>query len=768
MIQTENVKGISMIYVISYDNNTAKIRNTKFIQLQTDKPLRDIQYLLSNTEDDDLIVMLPKELGVHTNHLIKTIPLYDEKYSSLALSIEDPEKYFVSQSRNVLKESDVLMFKRGHVRRKLKDIQSNASYDKIRHKLVRKCGNGDLYAPEDREPGYVSPEELERRRIEEIEKKKREQEMMEQIQEVEKETSPPFVENLPVIEPQANSRRKVKRSSRQKEYHVRINLGIGDILFARSVLDAQSNRFDKVYISPDYNVYNDTRQPNKKEREFTDKLLEMVFQPPYYHLEKERIEEYPHRFCQTFSTLDGFPLVVPNISNVICEGTPLNIGPYITVSTRVREMPISEYETKVKERFLNSILELSNHYKIVILGEQKLADYKEHKILEGRVFTIYEDLIDTLPSEQVLDLSFKDVKKIKEDRMTRFKQECLYMRDAEWNIVLGNGGNSCIAASIGNAIGHFSGANPKGDYYNRMFDNGTEHTGVYYTKDTDKFIKKLANIINPDKPIYKICVNMGVGDLLIIRGELDKVKDKFKQVYITPNIPFFNDIRSKEYTKGFIREYIELLFPPPYYKITSDLSYPKRDGHGIQTFDKIAIASPHHLTDLFCVGKPLDIGPYVTINTKIRIIQKSSYINFRQQFYEKILELSEKYPLVILGDRKLPGWKEFKMFPNDIFTIYDDIVKYIPKEKYIDLTFNDLHTGTLQRIQQDCLYMKNAVNNIFLGAGGSWCLALVSGKSLSYYEPGNSNNHWREYTKIKSDAYITDNLQKYLYWITQI
>lgn len=768
MIQTENVKGISMIYVISYDNNTAKIRNTKFIQLQTDKPLRDIQYLLSNTKDDDIIVMLPKELGVYKNHLIKTIPLYDEKYESLALSVEDPEKYFTKQNRDAFRERDVLIFKRGNIRRKLKDISSNASYDKIRQKLIRKCGNGGLYAPEDREPGYVSPEEIERRREEEVEKKKREQEIMNQIQEEENETFPSFVENLPVIESQTSNRRKSKKSSKSKEYRVRINLGIGDILFARSVLDAQSNRFDKVYISPDYNVYNDTRQPNKKEREFTDKLLEMIFQPPYYHLEKERIEEYPHRFCQTFSTIDGFPLVTPNISNVICEGTPLNIGPYITISTRVREMPIREYETRVKERFLNSILEISKHYKIVILGEQILADYKEHKILEGQVFTIYNDLIDTIPSDRILDLSFKDVKKIKEDRMKRFKQECLYMRDAEWNIVLGNGGNCCIAASIGNAIGHFSGANPKGDYYNRMFDNGTDHTGVYYTKDIDKFIKKLSDIINPNKPIYKICVNMGVGDLLIIRGELDKVKDKFKQVYITPNIPFFNDIRSKEYTKGFIREYIELLFPPPYYKITSDLSYPKRDGHGIQTFDKIPIASPHHLQDLFCVGVPLDIGPYVTINTKVRIIQKTSYINFRNQFYEKILELSEKYPLVILGDRKLPGWKEFKMFPNDIFTIYDDIIKYIPKERYVDLTFNDLHKGTLKRIQQDCLYMKNAVNNIFLGAGGSWCLALVSGKSLSYYEPGNSNNHWREYTKIKSDAYITDNFQKYLYWITQI
>ena len=549
-------------------------------------------------------------------------------------------------------------------------------------------------------------------------------------------------------------------------YKVRINLGIGDILFARSVLDNQKSKYDKVYISPDYTSYNQYRQPSKIETKFTNELLELIFQPPYYHLEKIHIEGYPNRFCQTFSTLDNFPLVVPQLSDVICEGSPLDIGPYITISTRVREVPISEFEEKVKKKFLDKMLEFSETYKIVILGEQKLAEYTEHKILSGRVFTIYKDLIETLPKNRIIDLSFEDPRRIKENRMTRFKQECLYMRDAEWNIVIGNGGNACIAASIGNAIGYFSPTDKEGNYYHRMFTDKQKHTSIYYTCDVKKFIKKLNDVIKP-KPTYDICVNMGVGDLLIIRGELDKAKDKFGRINITPNIPFFDRIRSKEYTNGFIKDYIKLLFPPPYYNLTTNLNYPIRDGHGIQIYDGVPIASPHHLRDLFCVGESLDIGPYITINTKVRIVQKSSYNNFKSRFYETLNKISKKYKIVILGDRHLPNWQEFNMFPNDIFTIYDDIVKYIPKERYIDLTFNDLHKGTLQRIQQDCLYMKNAVNNIFLGAAGAWCLGLVSGKSLSYYEP-KTNNHWNEYTTIKSNAYLTDNLDKYLYWITQI
>jgi hypothetical protein len=63
--------------------------------------------------------------------------------------------------------------------------------------------------------------------------------------------------------------------------------------------------------------------------------------------------------------------------------------------------------------------------------------------------------------------------------------------------------------------------------------------------------------------------------------------------------------------------------------------------------------------------------------------------------------------------------------------------------------------------------MRDAVNNIFLGAAGAWCLGLVAGKSISYYEP-KTNGHWNEYATIKSNTYLTDDLEKYFYWMTQL
>lgn len=731
-----------MIYVFSYEYMEINLEGFRLIHLTSPHPIKEINRQLKLMNKEDWIVMLPLGLGPHPNYLSKVVPFYKEEYRVLSFSLDDPEKNFVMLRQDKFKTSDTIIFKKGFMKTGLTDINPQSNYDRIRLKIIRQCGGGNIYTPVDRTDVPVTdiPQPL-------------------------TSSFRVFYDNDASVSTSNIIGKNVR--SANEVYKVRINLGIGDILFARSVLDAQSKRFDKVYISPDYNIYTDTRQPNKKEKRFTKELLELIFQPPYYHLETKRIEEYPHRFCQTFNTLDKFPLVLPQLSDVLCEGTPLNIGPYITIATRVREVPIKEYEKFVKERFLEAVLKLSNHYKIVIMGEQELANYKEHKILDGQVFTIYKDLIKTIPKDRVLDLSFKNVKNIKENRMTRFKQECLYMRDAEWNIVVGNGGNACIAATIGNAIGYFSPANPKGDYYHRMF-NGTQlHTGVHYTKDITKFLEKLNDIIKPNKPVYKICVNMGIGDLLIIRGELDKAKDKFSQVHITPNVPFFNQIRSKIYTGGFIKDFIKLLFPPPYYKLTTDLKYPKRDGHGVQIFDGIPIASPHHLRDLFCVGKSLDIGPYITINSKVRMIQKRSYANFKPAFYEALNKLAEKYKLVILGDKNLPNWQEFQMFSSDIFVIYNDIINNIPKERYIDLTFDDLHKGSLKQVQQDCVYMRDAVNNIFLGAAGAWCLGLVSGKSISYYEPG-VNQHWKEYATIKSNAYLTDNLNKYLYWMSEL
>jgi hypothetical protein len=517
-------------------------------------------------------------------------------------------------------------------------------------------------------------------------------------------------------------------------YKVVIKPTTKNILMTRGILDAQTKKYDKVHIAGDYS------EMKKENIAYMKSLMELVFTGPFYAV-TEADETYRPRTITQLKNVDGFGIVKPFLSDLLCSGKALDKGPYITVSCIVENIERSVYETEIRAKLLSKLNIISRSHNIVLVGARSIDGTKS--------FSIYDDVMTGVPNN-VIDSSNDGVLDI-----GTFKQDCLYMRDAEWNITLGDGKAPTVASSVGTMIG-FS-----------TIMTSEEYPGVYVFDKLNLYFSKLDIIVSDKRPIYKCCVNMGVGDLLLIRSMLDFVKDRYKEVLISPNIPFFDEIRSKNYTKGFIGDYMRLLFKPPYYKITSDLSYPKREGVAIQMQDGIGITGPQHLQDLFCVGKSLDIGPYITLNTKVRIVNKTSYEAFKGRFFDNLNIVAMKYKIVLLGDRKLLKWKEFDMFPADIFVMYDDITRNIPADRIIDLTFPNLEKGTMERVQQDCLYMKEAVYNLFLGGAGSWILGLVSGKCLSYYEPGNVEHH-RHYTKVKSTSYLTEDFEKYLYWMRSL
>jgi hypothetical protein len=285
------------------------------------------------------------------------------------------------------------------------------------------------------------------------------------------------------------------------------------------------------------------------------------------------------------------------------------------------------------------------------------------------------------------------------------------------------------------------------------------------------FFGKLEDIAEINKPVYKACVNMGIGDMLMIRYQLDSVKDRYSEAILSPNVPWFkNNIRSSEWTDGYIIDLMKMIFSSPHYKITDDYSsFTWRDSCQMETLDKITPAGCNYLKDLFCVGKKLNIDePYVTLTTKVRVVQKSSYPDLKDKLFEALNNVAKKYKIVILGEKKLPNWNEFTMNPNDIFVIYDDIIKNLPKERLVDLTFDNMTKSSLKKVQQDCVYMRDANMNIMLGIGGNWFLGLVAGRSISYYEPLKEVFHQQHHKKLKSEAYLTENFDKYILWLNEL
>jgi len=717
-----------MVYIFAYDYKKVDIEGYEVILLSSERPLKEINNKIKNISNDDLIIMLPKDITPHTDYIEKIVFLYQEQCPVIVFSIDDPEKAFSSQEQNKFISTDAVIFRRGNMRSGLKDISATSNYNKIREKIIRLCGGGTLYAPIDR---------------------------------IEAGKLPVYALTTPSIDSY------VTKQPSNLIYKVKINLGIGDLLYSRSILDNLSYKYKKVIISPNIESYNTYREPNKDDLAFTMSMLKMLFKEPYYTIDVPN-KNYPPRFAWTFSSIDRVDIVKPNLSDELCEGQPLNIGPYLVIPTRVRELLITEYNTQIKARFLNILKKLSAKYKIVLMGERELLKYKEQVILKDRVYSMYYDIINVIPKDRIVDLTFTTLNAIKGNRIAKIKQECLYMRDAEYNITFGNGGPFCMATAVGKVIGYYSKNNPCD--VNPILFKQKNYPGTFIYDNIEAFFLKLNSLLDK-KPVFKMKVNMGFGDLLLIRAMMDYTKDRYSKVLISPNTEFFDELRTPAYKKGYIMDYMKLLFSDPYYESHNDLSFQKRNTETLYGGDLIQVVSPQHLQSLICKGKYLNIGPYVTITTKIRALKKSTYEKHKDEFYKVLKDVSMKYKIVILGEQNLPNWPEYNNQTDNIFVIYKDIIDNIPKENIVDLSYTPTTSATLKRLQQDCMYMKDAEYNITLGMGGGFCLTLMAGKVLGFWEEDERplvTELYHRWCKVKSNAYLTIDFDKFIYWLSEL
>lgn len=723
-----------MIYVFSYQTTDKILDGIKYISLNSIYPLRQIYSELYKMKNDDIIIMLPETLPPLSNYLSKVIPLYykDRHNHLMAFSQEDPEKRFILLGENKFKATDTIIFKRGEMRSSLGDFSGYSPYNHVRERIVSLFSNGSIYVPSDRFTTKKAPDVA-----------RSHNDIMEY---------------------------NVKFSDVQGDiYKTTINIGLGDMIYTRGILDNQKHKFKKVIISPNIHVYNMLISPKQSDTDFTYDMLRSLFRPPYYEI-AEPNRPFPHRFAYTFHAIENFPVIKPNLEDELCEGKPLRIGPYILINTRIREITKQEYNKSIKDRLIKTLRNLSKKYKVVVLGERSLRKCLQHEIFSDMMFVIYDDIKKAVPRERLVDLTFESFEALTTDRIKKIKQECLYMRDAEWNITFGNGGNFCMATAVGKVIGYYT-PNNKIDATPLAFKN-TTYAGIHVVDDLEVFFNKLDSLLK-EKPALKIKVNMGIGDLLLIKSMLDYKKDSYSKIYITPNTEFFDKLRTTEYKNGPIKQYIKWLFDDSsYYKIDNNLTYPRKNTETLFWEDKIQFKGPQYMRDKFCKGKSLNIGDYVTITTKVRAINKKKYESIKKEFFEALSKVSEKYKIVILGEKTLPNWTEYTDgTTNDVFVIYDDIIKYLPKDNIIDMTIDTIHDSNLKQLQQDCVYLRDAYQNIILGLGGGFCLTLVAGKILGYWQPHAYSQVTELYeycTNFKSNMYMTRDFEKFIYWLGEL
>lgn len=231
-------------------------------------------------------------------------------------------------------------------------------------------------------------------------------------------------------------------------YNVRLNIGIGDLIYSKSLLLSCNQ---DVYIRMAYQYLNYRGIDYKL---FLDDFSSRLFCEPKFHIVEDN--EYPPSVWWDLLQMGLTPC--PIRLDDLCYGKSL-CYPYVCMHTKVR----GDFGNSMdKETFIASwnkikdaINDISSSFRIVLIGEREIEANDEYiKHSNNTIFSLYPEASSELSN--ITDLT---VQGLSSPTMDKFRQDCLYMSEAECNISIGVGGNMAIMSSVGNAI-HFTRHDP--------------------------------------------------------------------------------------------------------------------------------------------------------------------------------------------------------------------------------------------------------------------------------------------------------------------
>lgn len=229
-------------------------------------------------------------------------------------------------------------------------------------------------------------------------------------------------------------------------------------------------------------------------------------------------------------------------------------------------------------------------------------------------------------------------------------------------------------------------------------------------------------------------ITVGIGDNLVMRVFLDTIKHNYDRISISHSREVMRIYRNNDpkYWK-FLDDLGTLLFSEPPYVFTHDKNPPI---HTMNTIRSLGITPRKpNLDHLLCKGQSLNVGQeYIVLTTKARVFDRIKFLPQSVQLWATLKKLSEKYKIVILGEREVEQSKEYAPNKNTIFGIYEQIIANLPADRIIDLTIPALGITApeLTKIQQDCVIMKEAKFVITLGIGGNFWLAVSVANTIGY------------------------------------
>jgi len=259
-------------------------------------------------------------------------------------------------------------------------------------------------------------------------------------------------------------------------------------------------------------------------------------------------------------------------------------------------------------------------------------------------------------------------------------------------------------------------------------------------------------------------IPIGLGDLIYIKAMLEPVKHNFSEINLTFHRELIDKYKKESKYNDFLDEFGKLLFNEEPYKLC-DQSFPFCSLSEFVTAHRIMPQKPE-LAHLLCDGYSLNLKePYIVINTKIRSLPHNLLDNSIREFWTVLNQLSQKYLIVILGERVIEMNEEYMYYTQEyIYSLYPHILNNVPKERLLDLTVPALGITTpdIKNIQHDCSIMNQAAVVINFGIGGGFCLATAVANVVGYRYDDDLVANLVFDGKIYSNATITKNWELFI------
>lgn len=228
---------------------------------------------------------------------------------------------------------------------------------------------------------------------------------------------------------------------------------------------------------------------------------------------------------------------------------------------------------------------------------------------------------------------------------------------------------------------------------------------------------------------FKLAI--GMGDILIYKSMFQSVDYKIN-AYLEYDYYVY---RGTEY-KNFIDNFCDIIFNENviFHKEKSDTAefceWNKPEKYGMKY-------TPIDLKKEFnCKNNKKDL--YICLNMKVRGVDKNFYNNKKNEFIKLLQDLNKKYSIFFIGEKEIELNKEYEIHNKKnitIFSIYDDIIKFLDNKKNIDLTIDKcgITSPNLSKIIEDMNVVSNSLFTINIGYGGNIFLSSSVGKTINYY-----------------------------------